>query len=41
MTAPATTAGTFEDEPEGVFPDSELMFDPGLLLDGIEGLLPS
>ncbi len=35
----ALEAGTFEDEPEGVFPDSEFLFGLGVLLDGIEGLL--
>ncbi len=35
----ALEAGTFEDEPEGVFPDSEFLFGLGVILDGIEGLL--
>ena len=35
----ALEAGTFEDEPEDEFPDSEFMFGLGVLLDGIEGLL--
>ncbi len=36
----ALDAGTFEDEPEGEFPDSEFLFGLGVILDGIEGLLP-
>ena len=35
----ALEARTFEDEPEGGFPDSEFMFGLGVLLDGIEGLI--
>jgi AcrR family transcriptional regulator len=35
----ALEAGIFEDEPEGVFPDSEFLFGINVLLDGIERLV--
>jgi AcrR family transcriptional regulator len=38
--AAALDAGIFEDEPEGVFPDSEFLFGLDVLLDGIERLVP-
>lgn len=37
----ALDTGVFEDEPEGTFPDSEFLFGLGVLLDGIERLLPA
>ena len=39
--AAALEAGIFEDEPDDEFPDGEFLFGLGVLLDGIERLLPS